>query len=584
MVDALEDCEYEGHRTHVLSATAPVGAENLPAPQSLHVAVPVTVLYVPPTHATHVPPLDPVYPRLHTQLLCAVDPATDCEFTRHAEQEALPMSDLYVFTAHAEHVPPLGPVVPAAHSPFTQSSRASLPADELLPTGQSRHVEEPLVVLYLPAAQAEHVPPLSPVNPGLQTQLVSAVDPTADCVLLGQARQVLSATAPVAARYLPAPQSVHVALSVVVLNFPAAQAKHVPPLGPVNPRLQTQLVSTVDPTADCVFDGHATQVLAIVAPVAVEYVPTPHVRQALPAVAPVVARYVPAPQLVHVSLPVVVLNFPAAQAKHVPPLGPANPRLQTQLVSTVDPAIDCVFDRQVRQVLATVAPVVVEYVPAPQSVHVAEPVVVLNFPAAQSEHVPPSGPVYPRLQTHLLSSVDPAIDEAFAGQVRQVLATFAPVVVEYLPAPQSVHATEPWLVLYFPAAHSEHVPQRPVNPSAQFMKQDVQELIIVLPCAEVVLSGHSVHAILPELLLYVPTRHSEQDVPPVGEARLPVQAAHAPEPVLFLNVCVAQAVHGPPFGPGYPALHMHWAARELAAAEFEPTGQAMQTALPVTAL
>lgn len=40
-----------------------------------------------------------------------------------------------------------------------------------------------------------------------------------------------------------------------------------------------------------------------------------------------------------------------------------------------------------RQVVATVAPTVVEYVPAVQSVHAALPVVGLYLPAAQAVHV-----------------------------------------------------------------------------------------------------------------------------------------------------------------------------------------------------
>jgi hypothetical protein len=55
MVDALEDCEFRGHGAHVLSATAPRGAEYLPAAQSVHVAVPVIILYFPPAHAVHAP-------------------------------------------------------------------------------------------------------------------------------------------------------------------------------------------------------------------------------------------------------------------------------------------------------------------------------------------------------------------------------------------------------------------------------------------------------------------------------------------------------------------------------------------------
>jgi hypothetical protein len=46
----------------------------------------------------------------------------------------------------------------------------------------------------------------------------------------------------------------------------------------------------------------------------------------------------------------------------------------------------------------------------------------------------------------------------------------------------------------------------------------------------------------------------------------------------------AQAVHVPPFGPVYPALHMHWVEAVLACAEFEPTGHGVHNAVPVTAL
>ena len=54
------------------------------------------------------------------------------------------------------------------------------------------------------------------------------------------------------------------------------------------------------------------------------------------------------------------------------------------------------------------APVLVEYLPAPQSVHVAGPVDVLYFPATQFEHAPPSGPVHPALQIQLAKVPLPA--------------------------------------------------------------------------------------------------------------------------------------------------------------------------------
>ena len=145
--------EFPGQAPHAAADTAAVLALYKLTPQSVQAAEPAVALCDPAAHATHVPPLDPVYPRLHTQLLCAVDPATDCEFTRHAEQEALPMSDLYVFTAHAEHVPPLGPVNPRLQ---TQLVKALLPAADLEFPGQAAHVEARVAVEYLPMAQFKH--------------------------------------------------------------------------------------------------------------------------------------------------------------------------------------------------------------------------------------------------------------------------------------------------------------------------------------------------------------------------------------------------------------------------------------------
>ncbi len=78
--------------------------------------------------------------------------------------------------------------------------------------------------------------------------------------------------------------------------------------------------------------------------------------------------------------------------------------------------VGCAFAGQLWQALAAVAPVAAENVPAPQSVHAAEPAAALYFPAVHAAHSPPLGPVNPRLQTQLLSAVDPAVDVVFAGQ------------------------------------------------------------------------------------------------------------------------------------------------------------------------
>ena len=194
--------------------------------------------------------------------------------------------------------------------------------------------------------------------------------------------------------------------------------------------LQIQFVNRLLPVGEIEFNGQFVQVLDPVAPttaeyelathsmhvldeeasIVVEYLPAPQSIQELASVAPVVVRYLPAPQSVHVAVPVTVLYFPASHAKHVPPLGPVNPRLQTQLVSAVDPVIDCVLEGHVRQALSAIAPVVVRYLPAPQLMHATEPVLALYFPASHAKHVPPLGPVNPRLQTQLVNAVDPAID------------------------------------------------------------------------------------------------------------------------------------------------------------------------------
>jgi hypothetical protein len=78
-----------------------------------------------------------------------------------------------------------------------------------------------------------------------------------------------------------------------------------------------------------------------------------------------------------------------------------------------------------RHVVAFVAPVVVEYVPAAQSVHAALPIAVLYFPGTQAAHGPPSGPVNPALQptdTHALMFELPTADVVPAGHATQPVA------------------------------------------------------------------------------------------------------------------------------------------------------------------
>jgi hypothetical protein len=72
-----------------------------------------------------------------------------------------------------------------------------------------------------------------------------------------------------------------------------------------------------------------------------------------------------------------------------------------------------------------------------------------------------------RQDVHVSPAEAPVVVEyVFAPQSTQVLAAEAPFVVRYLPSPQLVHESEPRASLYFPAAHCEHVsPSAPVSPA-----------------------------------------------------------------------------------------------------------------------
>ena len=124
--------------------------------------------------------------------------------------------------------------------------------------------------------------------------------------------------------------------------------------------------------------------------------------------------------------PVVPLYDPAVHAVHAPPFGPVCPGLHRQFVETLLPPGDCEFGGQTLHVSAAEAPIVVEYVLAPQP----SQVVSAEAPSVE-EYVP-------------------------APQSTQAPCVVAPVFTRYLPAPQSTHAEAPGILLYFPSAHTEH--------------------------------------------------------------------------------------------------------------------------------
>jgi hypothetical protein len=177
------------------------------------------------------------------------------------------------------------------------------------------------------------------------------------------------------------------------------------------------------------------------------------------------------------------------------------------------PGGECEFAGQLRQEPTVEAARVAEYVPAPQSVHAAEPMSFLYVPATHAEQDPPSDPVNPRLQRQLVERMLPMADTEFDEQLAQVEDAVAPVVVENLPAMQSVHTTEPFSALYFPATHAKHVP--PSGP--QYPASQLQAVAAVCPITE-----------SPEFAL---------------------QAVQAAEPLSGLYVSAAHAEHRSPYAP-----------------------------------
>jgi hypothetical protein len=150
---------FAGHAEHVEEALAPTAAENVAVPQSVQVALPVTILYFPATHAVHVAPFAPVNPALHEQAATTVLE-----------------TDSFTFEGHSRQVDEtLAPTVV-----------------EYVAVPQSVHVALPLVVLYFPATQAVHGPPSGPVNPALQvgTQALTDKLPLGEVVPAGQVKHL----------------------------------------------------------------------------------------------------------------------------------------------------------------------------------------------------------------------------------------------------------------------------------------------------------------------------------------------------------------------------------------------------------
>ena len=108
---ASKDWNPAGHSVHDVEAL--VNVENQSTLQFRHALVPVTFLYVPPTHAGQGPPSGPVYPTLQVQFTSIVFPVAGVnEFAGHTVHACGPSQSLYLPSAHSAHGPPSGPVTP----------------------------------------------------------------------------------------------------------------------------------------------------------------------------------------------------------------------------------------------------------------------------------------------------------------------------------------------------------------------------------------------------------------------------------------------------------------------------------------
>jgi hypothetical protein len=177
------------------------------------------------------------------------------------------------------------------------------------------------------------------------------------------------------------------------------------------------------------------------------------------------------------------------------------------------------------------------------------------------------------------------------------------VLARYLPAPQSVHATEPMASLYLPAAHAAHVPpSAPVYPGWQ-----LQLVRRTLPLGDCEFGGQIMHVLdaeAPAVGEYLPASQSIQELAPgapvvsrylpaaqsvhVAATKAPVvaeylpasQSVHPIEPIASLYFPASHAVHVPPLPPVYPALHWQLVKTLLPVSEIEFAGQALQAAEP----
>jgi len=143
---------------------------------------PVVILYVPPAHCVHGPPLGPFDPALQIHAVMTILLAGENEFAGHKVQILLAE---YELTAQEGHGPPLGPGNSASQK---QSVMLVLASGEFERAGQSMQLVLPITDLYLPGSHHIQSIPSGPVCPLSQIHAVMAVLPKGAILPPGQYR------------------------------------------------------------------------------------------------------------------------------------------------------------------------------------------------------------------------------------------------------------------------------------------------------------------------------------------------------------------------------------------------------------
>ena len=146
----------------------------------------------------------------------------------------------------------------------------------------------------------------------------------------------------------------------------------------------------------------------------------------------------------------------------------------------------------------------------------------------------------------------------------------APVAVEKKPGPHVEHTVLPRASLYVPAVQTAHVAFGRPKLRVKYPALHLQSVDSVLPCTDVELPVHGMH-VLAAVAAGVPEY-----------VALP-QFVHKAGPDAILNWPGRQAAHVPPFGPVYPALHVHAVCTLLPAGELELVGHVLHVELAVAA-